>query len=305
MEIVDVRPETPRDETPILFAPSWAATIKVYEPVLEELYGYGRRALSLSHPRTGDEIVFREGEAVVAKEYPKEEVRKALNILSLLEEKGIEKTDVIAHSEGAINTLIAAKMHPERFRAVVLFGPAGLVGKESLVRLGLGSIKHSKGRETHPTLSALPIDAQERKTAEIEGAVIGNYAEIPETERSKWVAQTYGEESKTYVLANLRRAVSELVAISNTQIEKLMNEVHAFGVGIMVMSGVDDSIFPMERMQKMTKAKDIDGFLSVRGGHGQIGEHPEHFLYAAENMLETYAAKRNATVTSNTNDLLK
>ncbi len=35
----------------------------------------------------------------------------------------------------------------------------------------------------------------------------------------------------------------------------------------------------------------IDGFLSIRGGHGEIGGHPR-FMTAAEQMLTALEAKR-------------
>ncbi len=76
--------------------------------------------------------------------YPKEEVRKALNILGVLEEKDVEKTDVIAHSEGAVNTLIAASLYPEKFRNIVLFGPAGLIGEDTFTRLFQGFLGQNK-----------------------------------------------------------------------------------------------------------------------------------------------------------------
>jgi hypothetical protein len=48
----------------------------------------------------------------------------------------------------------------------------------------------------------------------------------------------------------------------------------------------------MKLMQQVVKIGMLDGFLSVRGGHGQIGSHPELYIGAAERMLTALEAKK-------------
>jgi hypothetical protein len=44
-EVVDVRPENPKSEIPVFFAPAWGCSTEVYKPALEEtiasLPGFG------------------------------------------------------------------------------------------------------------------------------------------------------------------------------------------------------------------------------------------------------------------------
>ena len=124
IEIVDVTPEKLAKETPVLFAPGWGETQETFKDSLKEMFELGRRVLSLSHAREGGDKEDIKENVVEATEkfadYPADELRKAITLLAVLAEKGIEKIDVVAHSEGAINAVIAAALHPEKIRNMVL-----------------------------------------------------------------------------------------------------------------------------------------------------------------------------------------
>jgi len=212
----------------------------------------------------------------IAKKYPTEVMRKALNILGVLDQKGIEKTDVIAHSEGAINTVIAATLHPEKFRNIVLFAPAGLIGEDKFIRLLQGFAGQAKRAET---LSEKPL-------AQVEGQAGYTYwPEIPVTEIEKQVASKAAREAVKYLVKNPIRGVNEARGIAKIQIHDMLRYLHGKGIGIVVMSGVDDPVFPMNNMQQIAKIDMLNGFVSLRGGHGEIGNHPERYMAAAEEML--------------------
>ena len=132
-EVIDISPEKAKDETPIFLAPGWGCDLDVYKGTLKTLFEQERRVVSLNHPRHGGDLKAHSTEEMLEK-YPTEELRKALNILSVMEQKGIPQADVIAHSEGAINTTIAATLHPEKFRNIVFFGPAGLQDSSGKIR---------------------------------------------------------------------------------------------------------------------------------------------------------------------------
>ena len=133
VESVDIKPENPKSETPVLVAPGFAATMDSFKPGMKVLMESERRVISLDHPRRGGTIPDSFNEEV--EKNPSEELRKAHTILGLLEQKNLEKVDVVAHSEAAVNVCIAAMLHPEKFRNIVLYNPAGLIGNDSLFRL--------------------------------------------------------------------------------------------------------------------------------------------------------------------------
>lgn len=263
-EVVDINPDNPKTEVPVFLAPSWGCTTEVYKPALKELTSHERRTISLDHPRFGGDMKINQEDA--AKKYPTEELRKAFNILGVMEQKGVDKVDIIAHSEGAINAVIAAALHPEKFRNMVLFAPAGLIGEDTFTRLLKGFAGQSKRAET--------------------------MEEIPVTETEKQVASAAITEVLKYFAKNPIRSIREAVDISNSQIHEMLRYLHEKGIGIVVMSGVDDPVFPMDKMQEIAKADMLDGFLSLKGGHGEIGNHPELYMAAAEKMLSALEEKQ-------------
>jgi len=238
---------------------------------LQALAEKQRRVISLDHPRFGGDMSIAPEEAVG--KYPNEELRKAMNILGVLDQKGIEKVDVVAHSEGAVNAVIAAVLHPEKFRTLVLVAPAGMIGEDTFTRLLKGFAGQSKGRGESMNNPDFPL-------------------EIPISETEKKVGATAAKEAIKYMAKNPVRAFREGRGIAKSQIHDMLAFLHEKGVGIVVMSGVDDPVFPMERMQEIAKADMLDGFLSVRGAHGAIGEHPELYMTAADEMLTAVEEKK-------------
>jgi hypothetical protein len=97
-----------------------------------------------------------------------------------------------------------------------------------------------------------------------------------------------------YILKNPIRSLNEGWDMANnkSQIHDMLRLLHEKGIGIVVMSGVDDPVFPMDKMQQIAKADMLDGFLSLRGGHGEIGNHPDRYMTAAEDMLTKIEEKR-------------
>ena len=270
VESVDINPENPKTETPVLIAPGYGATMDSFKPGMEILVEKNRRVISLNHPRRGGTVPDSLNEEV--EKYPREELRKAQTILGLIEQKNIEKIDVIAHSEGAINVAIAAMLHPEKFRNIVFYAPAGLIGNDNLFRLIKGAIAGSKRPES---ISKFPVTEAEK-----------NY-----------LASTANITSE-YQNKNLVRAVKEVLAISRVQIQEMLKYLREKGVKVVAIAAVDDTLFPMEKMQKDRNVTTdfVDGFLSVRGGHIQIQTHPELYMDAAEGMITALEKKEKNTV---------
>ncbi len=266
--VVEIEPSKPKTEIPVFFAPAWSCSTEVYRPALEELAQQKRRIISIDHPRVGGDLSSAPEGAV--DKYPQEILRRALNIIETIDKKKIEKVDAIAHSIAAVDTVIAAMLRPEKFRNIVFFGAAGLIGKDTFPRLLKGFVGQIKRAET--------------------------MKEIPITETEKKVVAKAATEALKYFVKNPIRALREAVALTKdeSQIAEMMRYLHnEKGIGIVVMHAVDDPVFPMNRIQKMVKADMIDGFLSVRGGHGEIGNHPELYVTAADQMLTAMEEKSN------------
>jgi pimeloyl-ACP methyl ester carboxylesterase len=289
IETIDLQPEKLTDEVPVLVAPAWAGSIEAYRNALETLAEQGRRVVSLNHARHGGELPAPEDLPELLKDMPTEELRKAESLLALLESKGIKQVDVVAHSEGAANALAAILLAPERFRNIVLVGPAGLIGEDNPIRLAKGFIKDSL-MVNKPTLEEIPISEEEKEYRQKRGIESTNLPKLPGPPFSG----TAFLDMVKYMASNPHRSVQEIIDIARTRLEEVIKEAHRRGVGIVIMSNVDDPVFPTGEISKMVNGQMIDGFLSMRGGHGEIVGKPEHFMTAAEEMLRSLHAKQLA-----------
>lgn len=278
-EVVDIVPEKLKDETPIVLPPAWGLTLDIYKRAIKTLSERERRVIAMSHPRRGDNLKAVSSEEEREK-YPEEELRKAYNLLGILEQKNIPKVDVIAHSEGAINVTIAAMIHPEEFRNIVYYAPAGLSGKDTFT----GLIKRfSQQGPRAESLADVPVSEGEKET----GAAA----------MKSWL---------TYILANPSRTIKEINEISESQIYDMLYYLHEEkGIGILIASGIDDPVFSRNKIKALANLHLIDGFLSMRGAHGGLGDVPEEIATRIENMLSALQEQKEHAVDGIKPDLLE
>lgn len=307
-ETVDISPRQQGNEVPVLLAPAWACTLPIYKPTIETIAQAGRRTLSLNHPRRGGKVELTGAEQELVKDIPEAEVRKALTLRDVLRHKNIDTIDVIAHSEGAINAGIAALLLAEEaahqgkeppIRNIVFFGPAGLIGEDTPLRLmqGFGAQGNPK-----PSLEALPdapdVGEEEKIRTKTTGAEPIHYPEIESSEAAQEAIVGSGKvpvvmkELGKYVGGNPIRAFQEGWGMATVQIDDLIARLREHGIGVVIMSAVDDPVFSTKTMAERLKKGSVDGFLSVRGGHGQLGENPERYAVAALQMLDAVEAKK-------------
>mgnify|MGYP001616161816 CR=1 FL=1 len=236
-KIVDIRPVFQKDTVPILFAPGWGGTPQAYKECLKIIHDGNRRVLSVSHPRRGKSVAEET-------DFPMAETRKVQSLISIIDQKNLGKVDVIAHSEGAIYTIIAAALYPEKFRNIVLVNPGGLIGQDKFDKL--------VGRML---VSAVHDITQAMKNSREKG---------PLTNAAKEIVK--------YFAKNPKRAIEELSAIAKSDILEMIKNLHDGGIGIAIVQGEDDPIFPISRIGEVLKdSKDsIDGFYPFKGGHNKI-----------------------------------
>jgi hypothetical protein len=95
-----------------------------------------------------------------------------------------------------------------------------------------------------------------------------------------------------YLVNNPNRAREELKAIAKSDILEMVKNLHDGGIGISVVAGVDDPIFPMSRMTEVLRRSEgvIDGFYSVKGGHNKLVTD-SRYTRAAINALDNLRDK--------------
>lgn len=263
-EILHINGEQNEPKTPLFVAPGWSETCNTLQFLCKSLAKHQKRKVyTISHPRTGVEI--KENP-----QFPLEEWRKANTILETLEACNLNQVDVIAHSEGCINAIIAASVRPEIFKTIILVTPAGLIGEDNLediskrffqelaeVRL-LGPLKKQ--------LERFHINLEKRKASK---------------KSDKQAVKDFSffrKESTAYALANPKRAWDEVQAIASFQTPDLIQKLIASGVQVCLVLGEQDAVFPANRILEQAKNIPFQQIETVKNGrHFDLCLYPDDF----------------------------
>ncbi len=243
-EAIDISPDIISKETPILLVPGFGKSPRSYKEVFFELYKSGRRILSLTAP-TSD--IDEEGSLDV----PKAQSDRARAVLELIQIKGIEKVDVVGHSEGGMNAVIAAEYEPDRFQHFVFVALPGVTDTQSYFEIAKRGIQNQV------------YTKQQKKIA---GDDVRGRFEQSEEDIKQWVKERGG-----------LKATIESMNPGKVDITEYVQKLHQTGHGISIISGVEDKMLPMEEYQRTKEGEKrsvedlgVDGFYSVKKGHGEL-----------------------------------
>lgn len=267
-EVLELKPEHPKSEVPTVWANAFGTNVETYRPLLEALAERGRDVIAFTHPREGVTPA-RHKEMLPGSErenaLPPTEMRRALDLLEVINAKKVPKVDIVGNSLGSATAVITALGAPERVRSIVLLDPIGLVGKHSVPELIA-----RYGREQLGTSSRALVER---------GDALKNY--------TRYIAEGFREAFR-----NPGLTIEEIKDTPETDLTPMLKELHDQGIKISIIHTTDDEMFPMEKMQQMVKAKDIDGFVSARGQHEEaIIFQPERFMAATDELLSAMERK--------------
>ena len=255
MEVYDMGPENPKG-LPVVFQPGWGGTPEMHRKNLETIASLDRRTLAVNAPH-GIETKTN------SEEVPETLMRRITGMIEMLDEKKIEKVDGVGYSQGGMEIVLAAKMYPERFRNIVLIDPGGMIGKDNPWRLA-GVFAFNTGRQ-----------------------IVDAFRKGRKSEMFKAMTETTKAAMKQPI-----ESAKEINTNSATQIHDTLRELkEKHNIGISIIHGVDDDVFPMDRVQEMAKQDMLDGFYSVKGTHGQIYLEPEKYTRLAEEALSSLEKK--------------
>lgn len=252
-ELFDLNPPETSDQVPVLLIQGWGETAATHQQSLKTIFESSRRALFVNFPR-------RDGVRLIS-HYPEVELRKAESISSAMARSRINRVDVIAHSEGAISATIAAELNPNKFRNIVFVDPAGLIGRDSTVKLA-ARFAWMLSKDAVRLVKGFGPRSEMLKAA---------------TEAAKYFA------------SNPAGALKEANAISSANIYEMLENLSKVGIRISVIHGVNDTLFPMKRVLKTAGEKggiDTIGFYSVKGDHREISTHPGKYMALALNAIQ-------------------
>ncbi len=270
MEVVDVKPEKLKTDIPTFWVYGWGGTVERSEDVIVNLAERGRRVLSVNAPHGIESGNLKESATERGQKIHDIELRKVAALLKSIDEKGIQQTDIVAHSEGAIYGVLAALLRPEKFRNMVLVNPAGMIGEDTVERLVGGAAWDT-------CLEAARIY---KKIVTDEG-----FAEFKRSgEGTKSLAKVFASDP--------RRTIESVGVIAKTQIHEILRTLKKLGIKISIIHAVDDKFFSMDKIQRQTTTEMIDGFYSVKGTHNQLYLHPEQYTLLIDNALDALEVLR-------------
>jgi len=288
IEVYDIAPEESKTEVPTIVAPGWAANAKVFQDNLRELSNRGRRVLSFGNYH-GIENNLTNPENI-----PNTEWRKIVALIGIIESQNIDKVDVMAHSEGAIYTLLAAKMYPEKFRNIVLVNPAGFIEDESWRKLTARFAKDIGRQYLRSILNGNAYQPALNKVGRARMKQINSPGHIkipklaqavkhlgpePTLKKSLQAGRHFGLAVRR-PLATLR----ETFAIGNQDLIDTLTELQRKGVNVSILHAASDRAFPIDKVKQATEGK-IKQFKTRPGGHNEVYLNAGKYTRAAERML--------------------
>ncbi|HEC94071.1 MAG TPA: alpha/beta hydrolase [Candidatus Kaiserbacteria bacterium] len=243
LAFVDISPAKDIDPVPIFLAPGWAGKKMMFKEVLHSFYKKNRRVLSLVHPTHVRKPTVKDGTPLV-------ELRKAKEILAVIENSGVSRVDAVFYSEGGINGILAATRCPEKFRNIILVDPGGFIKEDRVLRLANRFI-------TEAIQWAKEFIFMPKRREEL--------SEI-------------GKEIVTYVMENPMKTIKEANAIAKENVMGMLKILHKKGIGTAIIHATNDRVFPLNNIQKIFDTDAVDYFYPTEGNHFEFLVEPEKYV---------------------------
>lgn len=265
-EYVQITPENPESNVPILIASGWSQGRKAYKESAEEAYRQGRTSILVDHARHGGiKSANNTARPLEVEEFHNEILHKANTLMEIIDDVGAEKVDVIAHSEGALNTVVAALQKPEKFSTIILAMPAGMIGSDSVLKLA--------GRFAPKMVLSVTKDMIDNP----------NIAAAINTDGTKYIAK------------NPVKAAKEVQAMAETSIDDTLELLRAKGIKVGVLQSRADTVFPAHRIEQNVRLDghfaNVDAYASVNArwaGHDELLINPKRATVAAIQMIRQF-----------------
>lgn len=263
---VGLDPPQPLARPPLLVVPGWAEGHQSQRDLARVLYRQRRRGLLLdfSGLRAGDG----------PRETHREVVDKSAALLRVLAATNPGPVDVLAHSEGSLAVVYAARRRPDCFNNLVLAMPAGMIGPDSALNLTL--------RFLPKLLRGLTRDVGVNPA----------------------VATAINRGGLRHISQNPARAWREVKAVAATMIDQSLHELRyperprpgdfAGRIGILQAGG--DPVFPHYFIEAYVRfagddlRPNTDAYASIvsrTAGHDDLWLNPERGAIAALQLLDS------------------
>lgn len=303
IEVVDIKPDNLKDEVPIVYFKGFSSGNEAYRNFLVEMGMLGNRVIAMENPHGIDSSRITDGEKKSALQYqndlPDIELRKTAMVLETLEHKeDIQKIDIVAHSEGAIYSIIFAMMHPEKVRSIILMDPAGFIKNDSFLDLIKRSVADANLQGQNIKKKIAGIDPRQAYHPDKE----------PDQEELKQIGLEAQANSKAGMHAWLKawttgplKNIEAIQAIANSDITPALEYLRKeCNITIGMCHGVEDATFDnlaneegsdKRRHMKNLKPGMLDLLMSTNETHTPFTQNPGRYAPAID-LLRTGLKKK-------------
>ena len=260
IEIADIAPKKEITRIPVLIGLGWLETPDILKQNILGLMEHGRRVIC---PNTPHGIKIQSDISKNRGEYPAVELMKMAALIYTLKSLNIDKVDVVSHSEGAIFSVMAAYLYPEKVRNMVLVNPAGMIGKDNLPRLMLGF------------------------SSDIIMHIIDEIHGIIKTADSEFRNHSLTALAHTRILSeNPLQDIRSVFAIANSDIHSMISSLREKGVRVSVVLSTTDLVFPEKRIERIITNEKLDGTYIVEGSHNSYYLNPSEYNSTVNKALD-------------------
>ncbi len=269
VRFIDISPPGESIDIPIFIVHGWVEDHLIFKEVLRSFYEKKRRVFFLDYLSRDKEIVgksYSKSNSLLSKTIPLVELRKAEAILTVIKSKNISQFDAVFHSEGGINGVIAAVIHPEKFRNIILIDPGGLIGKDSILRLAWRFIM-----EIIQWIKESIRKPSERK-------------ELMQIEK----------EILVHIVRSPLISIKETGAIANGDSTRMLRALHHQGIGVAIIHSISDRVFPMDKIREIIDDGMVDYFYPVEGNHIELIVEPQKYVNLIIRAIDEVEQRKHA-----------
>lgn len=254
-----LKPENPISPIPVLVVPGFGSSVQSYRLLMEQLYFHDFITIC------PDYKYGMSGEPKKWLFFPDVNKVKQQAIFAAIEAEGypnhqeIKQVNVIAHSKGAYDAVLAAVKHPHNFRNIIMVAPIGLRLKMNVFK-DIKTLREGYHKDKEDKAHLI---AERKDVAKL--VLINNMYE-----------NDYKEDKMRYY--------SEGFAVVTDSMQKLLPALREKGIKTIIVSQIDDSIYPPDSYSAAIKSG-VNGFIEVPGIHGEIKFTP-HVGQIVSNLLK-------------------
>ena len=230
------------DKTCMLVCPGWGESLDVLGYSMKELLKLNRPIVVLEHPKQFQP-------AANPTDYYDNQYQKAKDILGVAKHFNLLKVDLITHSEGSMNGLIAGSIKPDLIRSATLLNPSGIIEYKSSFMFATSMIRK------------IAVDAKRTYRNKIQWNIFKHHF---------WSGKAHGYNG-------IKRLILDLNAATRISIVSLVSSLNKYGVFIAVVAGKDDIIFPSDKIKKYLNEEKIDKYVEVDGWHDELHYNPKKY----------------------------